>query len=228
MFLRFFHCYILALFSVDIFIAFYIILDYTEFLIILGLTGFFSLLFIVLYVSKGAEKTIIIGFFPFFFLFLIFGVFYFCYKDTALSKNKNPEIYYLNREYQERSEMLALYIESKLNDEEKGFFRKNLYVTNKRLVASGGGVYFEDRLFFYEKVGGSVCLLFINSTVCKYWLDNVVEKIKKDVVNEKKEKPDNLEKVEKDRQELEIFAKDNDLSAKTLNLDKGIANGSTH
>lgn len=98
--------------------------------------------------------------------------------------------------------MLALYIKSKLNDNEKSAFKRN---------------YFGDGLYFYNKFGGSICLLSINSSICKYWLDRVVDEVKQQTTDQTEEKASYLNKVEQEKQVLEKFKENNNLPASIKN-----------
>ena len=80
---------------------------------------------------------------------------------------------------------------------------------------------FLNSLFFYNKLGGDICLLSINSSICKYWLDRVVDKIKAQTAAQTadkiEEKASYLNKAEQEKQILEKFKENNNLPASIKN-----------
>lgn len=201
-------------FIVDILIVFFLNIDLSSLAIVFLVTGMFLLLFSTYYISKKIRRSrlsgcdfereadnktekgsiIILLFMVICLLSLVPS--YIFYHNEVL--NQRDDVVYLNSKYQERSDLLALYIKSKLNDNEKPAFERN---------------YFEGGLYFYNKLGGGICLLSMNSSICKYWLDRVVDEVKQQTADEIKEKASYLNKVEQEKQVLEKFKENNNLPA---------------
>ena len=209
-------------FIVDILIVFFLNIDLSNYVIVFLVTDILIMLFSMYYLDKKIRRkglsdddleremdnnvvigSIIIFFFAVISLFLLSGSYLF-YDNEVL--NQRDDAVYLNSKYQKRSDLLALYIKSKLNDNEKSAFERN---------------YFEDKLYFYNKLGGGICLLSINSSLCKYWLDRVVDEMKQQVADEIadkiKEKASYLNKIEQEEQVLEKFKENNNLPASIKN-----------
>ena len=72
-------------------------------------------------------------------------------------------------------------------------------------------------LYFYNKFGGGICLLSMNSSICKYWLDRVVDEVKQQTADQAEEKANYLNKVEQEKQVLEKFKENNNLPASIKN-----------
>ena len=205
-------------FVVDILIVFFLNMDLSDLFIVFLVTGMFLMLFIMYYISKKirrrglsdydfereadnkTEKGSIIIFSFTIICILLFGVFFLFYSHEVV--NLRDDAVYLNSKYQERSNLLALYIKSKLNDNEKSVFE-------------GNG--FENGLYFYNKFGGGICLLSMNSSICKYWLDRVVDEVKQKTADQAEEKANYLNKVEQEKQVLEKFKENNNLPASIKN-----------
>lgn len=205
-------------FMVDILIVFFLNIDLSSLAIVFLVTGMFLLLFSTYYISKKIRRrglsgcdfereadsktekgSIIILLFMVICLLLLSPSYIFYHNEVL---NQRDDAVYLNSKYQERSDLLALYIKSKLNDNEKSAFERN---------------YFGDKLYFYNKLGGGICLLSINSSICKYWLDRVVDEIKQQTADQTEEKASYLNKVEQERQVLEKFKENNNLPASIKN-----------
>lgn len=205
-------------FMVDILIVFFLNIDLSSLAIVFLVTGMFLLLFSTYYISKKIRRSglsgcdfereadsktekgsIIILLFMVICLLLLSPSYIFYHNEVL---NQRDDTIYLNSKYQERSDLLALYIKSKLNDNEKSAFERN---------------YFGDKLYFYNKLGGGICLLSINSSICKYWLDRVVDEIKQQTADQTEEKASYLNKVEQERQVLEKFKENNNLPASIKN-----------
>lgn len=209
-------------FIVDILIVFFLNIDLSSLAIVFLVTGMFLLLFSTYYISKKIRRSglsgcdfereadnktekgsIIILLFMVICLLLLVPSYIFYHNEVL---NQRDDVVYLNSKYRERSDLLALYIKSKLNDNERSAFERN---------------YFGDKLYFYNKLGGGICLLSINSSICKYWLDRVVDKMKQQVTDEMadkiKEKASYLNKVEQEKQVLEKFKENNNLPASIKN-----------
>jgi hypothetical protein len=154
--------------------------------------------------DNETEKASIIIFSFAMICLLLYGISYLFFSHEVL--NRRDDITFLNSKYQERKDLLALYIKSKLNDNEKSFFERNG---------------FENSLFFYNKLGGGICLLSMNSSICKYWLDRVVDEVKQqtadEIADKIKEKASYLNKVEQEKQVLEKFKENNNLPASIKN-----------
>lgn len=207
---------------VDILIVFFLNIDLSDFIIVLLINVIFIIAFSMYYIRKTidrrrlsdydfetemdneTEKASIIIFSFAMICLLLYGISYLFFSHEVL--NRRDDITFLNSKYQERKDLLALYIKSKLNDNEKSFFERNG---------------FENSLFFYNKLGGDICLLSINSSICKYWLDRVVDEIKQqtadEIADEIKEKASYLNKVEQEKQVLEKFKENNNLPASIKN-----------
>jgi hypothetical protein len=214
----FFSVILLVAFVVDILIVFFLNMDLSDLFIVFLVTGMFLLLFSTYYISKKirrrglsdcdlereTDNNVVIGSIMIFSFTMIclflFGGFFLFYRNEIL--HQRDDAVYLNSKYQERSNLLALYIKSKLNDNEKSAFKRN---------------YFGDELYFYNKFGGSICLLSINSSICKYWLDRVVDEVKQQTADQTEEKASYLNKVEQEKQVLEKFKENNNLPASIKN-----------
>lgn len=209
-------------FIVDILIVFFLNLDLSDLFIVSLVTDILLILFSMYYLDKKIRRkglsdddleremdnnvvigSIIIFSFAVISLFLFSGSYIF-YDNEVL--NQRDDAVYLNSKYQKRSDLLALYIKSKLNDNEKSVSERN---------------YFRDKLYFYNKLGGGICLLSMNSSICKYWLDRFVDEIKQqtadEIVDEIKEKASYLNKIEQEEQVLEKFKENNNLPASIKN-----------
>ena len=209
-------------FIVDILIVFFLNLDLSDLFIVSLVTDILLILFSMYYLDKKIRRkglsdddleremdnnvvigSIIIFSFAVISLFLFSGSYIF-YDNEVL--NQRDDAVYLNSKYQKRSDLLALYIKSKLNDNEKSVSERN---------------YFRDKLYFYNKLGGGICLLSMNSSICKYWLDRFVDEIKQqtadEIADEIKEKASYLNKVEQEKQVLEKFKENNNLPASIKN-----------
>ena len=219
----FFSVILLAAFIVDILIVFFLNIDLSDYVIVFLVTDILLMPFSMYYLCKKIRRSglsdcdleretdnnVVIGsiiMFSFAVISLsLLGVSYIFYRDEVLLKQRD-DVVYLNSKYQERSDLLALYIKSKLNDNEKSFSEKN---------------YFRDELYFYSKLGGGICLLSMNSSICKYWLDRVVNEIKQqtadEIADKIKEKASYLNKVEQEKQILEKFKENNNLPASIKN-----------
>ena len=215
----FFSVILLAAFIVDILIVFFLNIDLSDYVIVFLVTDILLMPFSMYYLCKKihreglsdcdlereTDNNVVIGsiiMFSFAVISLsLLGVSYIFYRDEVLLKQRD-DVVYLNSKYQERSDLLALYIKSKLNDNEKSFSERN---------------YFRDELYFYSKLGGGICLLSMNSSICKYWLDRVVNEIKQqtadEIADKIKEKASYLNKVEQEKQVLEKFKENNNLPA---------------
>lgn len=212
-------------FIVDILIIFFLNIDLSNYSIVFLVTDILIMPFSMYYLYKkipGGELTdydlkremdnnVVIGSIIIFSYAVIsislLGGSYLFYDNKVLNqRDDRDDIVYLNSKYQKRSDLLALYIKSKLNDNERSAFERN---------------YFEDGLYFYNKLGGSICLLSMNSSVCKYWLDRVVDEMKQQITDEIadkiKEKASYLNKVEQEKQVLEKFKENNNLPASIKN-----------
>lgn len=206
-------------FIVDILIVFFLNLDLSDLFIVSLVTDMLLILFNMYYLGKKIRRrglsdddleremdnNVVIGSIIIFFFATIcislFGGSYLFYRNEVLS-NQRDDIVYLNSKYQKRSDLLALYIKSKLNDNERSAFERN---------------YFEDGLYFYNKLGGGICLLSMNSSICKYWLDRVVDEVKQQTADQTEEKASYLNKVEQEKQVLEKFKENNNLPASIKN-----------
>lgn len=210
-------------FIVDILIVFFLNLDLSDFFIVSLVTDMLLMFSSMYYLGKKLHRkglsdddleremdnNVVIGLIIVFSFAVIslslFGGFYIFYRNEVLS-NQRDDTVYLNSKYQKRSDLLALYIKYKLNDNEKSASERN---------------YFRDKLYFYNKLGGGICLLSMNSHICKYWLDRVVDEIKQqtadEVADEIKEKASYLNKVEQEKQVLEKFKENNNLPASIKN-----------
>lgn len=219
----FFSVILLAAFIVDILIVFFLNIDLSDYVIVFLVTDILLMPFSMYYLCKKihreglsdcdlereTDNNVVIGsiiMFSFAVISLsLLGVSYIFYRDEVLLKQRD-DVVYLNSKYQERSDLLALYIKSKLNDNEKSFSERN---------------YFRDELYFYSKLGGGICLLSMNSSICKYWLDRVVNEIKQqtadEIADKIKEKASYLNKVEQEKQVLEKFKENNNLPASIKN-----------
>ena len=209
-------------FIVDILIVFFLNLDLSDLFIVSLVTDILLILFSMYYLDKKIRRkglsdddleremdnnvvigSIIIFSFAVISLFLFSGSYIF-YDNEVL--NQRDDAVYLNSKYQKRSDLLALYIKSKLNDNEKSVSERN---------------YFRDKLYFYNKLGGGICLLSMNSSICKYWLDRFVDEIKQqtadEIADEIKEKASYLNKIEQEEQVLEKFKENNNLPASIKN-----------
>lgn len=205
-------------FIVDILVVFFLNIDLSSLAIVFLVTGIFLLLFSTYYISKKIHKrglsgcdfereadnktekgSIIILLFMVICLLLLVPSYIFYHNEVL---NQRDDAVYLNSKYQERSDLLALYIKSKLNDNEKPAFERN---------------YFEGGLYFYNKLGGGICLLSMNSSICKYWLDRVVDEVKQQTADQTEEKASYLNKVEQEKQVLEKFKENNNLPASIKN-----------
>ena len=207
---------------VDILIVFFLNIDLSDFIIVLLINVIFILAFSMYYIRKTidrrrlsdydfetemdneTEKASIIIFSFAMICLLLYGISCLFFSHEVL--NRRDDITFLNSKYQERKDLLALYIKSKLNDNEKSFFERNG---------------FENSLFFYNKLGGDICLLSINSSICKYWLDRVVDKIKAQTAAQAADKIEEearyLNKIEQEKQILEKFKENNNLPASIKN-----------
>lgn len=219
----FFSVIILVAFVVDILIVFFLNIDLSDYVIVFLVTDILLMPFSMYYLCKKirrmglsdcdlereTDNNVVIGsiiIFSFAVISLsLLGVSYIFYRNEVLLKQRD-DVVYLNSKYQERSDLLALYIKSKLNDNEKSFSERN---------------YFRDELYFYSKLGGGICLLSMNSSICKYWLDRVVNEIKQqtadEIADKIKEKANYLNKVEQEKQVLEKFKENNNLPASIKN-----------
>lgn len=218
----FFSVVLLVAFIVDILIVFFLNLDLSDLFIVSLVTDILLILFSMYYLDKKIRRkglsdddleremdnnvvigSIIIFSFAVISLFLFSGSYIF-YDNEVL--NQRDDAVYLNSKYQKRSDLLALYIKSKLNDNEKSVSERN---------------YFRDKLYFYNKFGGGICLLSMNSFICKYWLDRFVDEIKQqtadEIADEIKEKASYLNKIEQEEQVLEKFKENNNLPASIKN-----------
>ena len=207
---------------VDILIVFFLNIDLSDFIIVFLITDIFILAFDMYYIDKTIDrrglsdydieteidnKTTKASIFIFSFMIicpLLYVISFLFFSHEVL--NRRDDITFLNSKYQERKDLLALYIKSKLNDNEKSFFERNG---------------FENSLFFYNKLGGGICLLSMNSSICKYWLDRVVDEVKQqtadEIADKIKEKASYLNKVEQEKQVLEKFKENNNLPASIKN-----------
>lgn len=219
----FFSVILSVVFVVDILIVFFLNIDLSDYVIVFLVTDILLMPFSMYYLCKKirrrglsdcdlereTDNNVVIGsiiIFSFAVISLsLLGVSYVFYRNEVLLKQRD-DVVYLNSKYQERSNLLALYIKSKLNDNEKSAFERN---------------YFEDGLYFYNKLGGGICLLSINSSICKYWLDRVVDEVKQqtadEIADKIKEKASYLNKVEQEKQVLEKFKENNNLPASIKN-----------
>lgn len=219
----FFSVIILVAFVVDILIVFFLNIDLSDYVIVFLVTDILLMPFSMYYLCKKirrmglsdcdlereTDNNVVIGsiiIFSFAVISLsLLGVSYIFYRNEVLLKQRD-DVVYLNSKYQERSDLLALYIKSKLNDNEKSFSERN---------------YFRDELYFYSKLGGGICLLSMNSSICKYWLDRVVDEVKQqtadEIADKIKEKANYLNKVEQEKQVLEKFKENNNLPASIKN-----------
>lgn len=204
---------------VDILIVFFLNLDLSDLFIVSLVTDMLLMFSSMYYLGKKIHRkglsdddleremdnNVVIGLIIVFSFAVIslslFGGFYIFYRNEVLS-NQRDDAVYLNSKYQKRSDLLALYIKSKLNDNEKSAFKRN---------------YFEDGLYFYNKLGGGICLLSMNSSICKYWLDRVVDEVKQQTADQTEEKASYLNKVEQEKQVLEKFKENNNLPASIKN-----------
>ena len=209
-------------FIVDILIVFFLNLDLSDLFIVSLVTDMLLMFSSMYYLGKKIHRkglsdddleremdnnvvigSIIIFSFAVISLFLFSGSYIF-YDNEVL--NQRDDAVYLNSKYQKRSDLLALYIKSKLNDNEKSVSERN---------------YFRDKLYFYNKLGGGICLLSMNSSICKYWLDRFVDEIKQqtadEIADEIKEKASYLNKIEQEEQVLEKFKENNNLPASIKN-----------
>ena len=204
---------------VDILIVFFLNMDLSDLFIVFLVTDILLMPFSMYYLGKKIRRrglsdydlekemdnNVVIGsiiIFSFAVISLsLLGFSYIFYRNEVLLKQRD-DVVYLNSKYQERSDLLALYIKSKLNDNEKSFSERN---------------YFRDELYFYSKLGGGICLLSINSSICKYWLDRVVNEIKQQTADQTEEKASYLNKVEQEKQVLEKFKENNNLPASIKN-----------
>lgn len=218
MFKNFFSIIFPVVLIFDILIVFFLNIDLSDFIIVLLINVIFILAFSMYYIRKTidrrrlsdydfetemdneTEKASIIIFSFAMICLLLYGISYLFFSHEVL--NRRDDITFLNSKYQERKDLLALYIKSKLNDNEKSFFERNG---------------FENSLFFYNKLGGDICLLSINSSICKYWLDRVVDKVKQQTADQAEEKASYLNKVEQEKQVLEKFKENNNLPASIKN-----------
>lgn len=203
---------------VDILIVFFLNIDLSDFIIVFLITDIFILAFDMYYIDKTIDrrglsdydieteidnKTTKASIFIFSFMIiclLLYVISFLFFSHEVL--NRRDDITFLNSKYQERKDLLALYIKSKLNDNEKSFFERNG---------------FENGLFFYNKLGGGICLLSMNSSICKYWLDRVVDEVKQQTADQAEEKASYLNKVEQEKQVLEKFKENNNLPASIKN-----------
>ena len=185
MFKNFFSILFPVVLIVDILIVFFLNIDLSDFIIVLLINVIFIIAFSMYYIRKTidrrrlsdydfetemdneTEKASIIIFSFAMICLLLYGISYLFFSHEVL--NRRDDITFLNSKYQERKDLLALYIKSKLNDNEKSFFERNG---------------FENSLFFYNKLGGGICLLSMNSSICKYWLDRVVDEVKQQTADE--------------------------------------------
>ena len=206
-------------FIVDILIVFFLNLDLSDLFIVSLVTDILLMFFSMYYLDKKIRRkglsdddleremdnNVVIGsiiIFSFAVISLsLFGFSYIFYRNEVLLKQRD-DVVYLNSKYQKRSDLLALYIKSKLNDNEKSASERN---------------YFRDKLYFYNKLGGGICLLSINSSICKYWLDRVVDEVKQQTADQIEEKTSYLNKVEQEKQILERFKENNNLPASIKN-----------
>ena len=222
MFKNFFSILFPVVLIVDILIVFFLNIDLSDFIIVLLINVIFIIAFSMYYIRKTidrrrlsdydfeiemdneTEKASIIIFSFAMICLLLYGISYLFFSHEVL--NRRDDITFLNSKYQERKDLLALYIKSKLNDNEKSFFERNG---------------FENSLFFYNKLGGGICLLYMNSSICKYWLDRVVDEVKQqtadEIADKIKEKASYLNKVEQEKQVLEKFKENNNLPASIKN-----------
>lgn len=222
MFKNFFSILFPVVLIVDILIVFFLNIDLSDFIIVLLINFIFIIAFSMYYIRKTidrrrlsdydfetemdneTEKASIIIFSFAMICLLLYGISYLFFSHEVL--NRRDDITFLNSKYQERKDLLALYIKSKLNDNEKSFFERNG---------------FENSLFFYNKLGGGICLLSMNSSICKYWLDRVVDEVKQqtadEIADKIKEKASYLNKVEQEKQVLEKFKENNNLPASIKN-----------
>lgn len=222
MFKNFFSILFPVVLIVDILIVFFLNIDLSDFIIVLLINVIFIIAFSMYYIRKTidrrrlsdydfetemgneTEKASIIIFSFAMICLLLYGISYLFFSHEVL--NRRDDITFLNSKYQERKDLLALYIKSKLNDNEKSFFERNG---------------FENSLFFYNKLGGGICLLSMNSSICKYWLDRVVDEVKQqtadEIADKIKEKASYLNKVEQEKQVLEKFKENNNLPASIKN-----------
>ena len=203
---------------VDILIVFFLNIDLSDFIIVFLITDIFILAFDMYCIDKTIDrrglsdydietetdnKTTKASIFIFSFMIicpLLYVISFLFFNHEVL--NRRDDITFLNSKYQERKDLLALYIKSKLNDNEKFFFERNG---------------FENDLFFYNKLGGGICLLSMNSSICKYWLDRVVDEVKQQTADQAEEKASYLNKVEQEKQVLEKFKENNNLPASIKN-----------
>ena len=203
---------------VDILIVFFLNIDLSDFIIVFLITDIFILAFDMYCIDKTIDrrglsdydietetdnKTTKASIFIFSFMIicpLLYVISFLFFNHEVL--NRRDDITFLNSKYQERKDLLALYIKSKLNDNEKSFFERNG---------------FENSLFFYNKLGGGICLLYMNSSICKYWLDRVVDEVKQQTADQAEEKANYLNKVEQEKQVLEKFKENNNLPASIKN-----------
>lgn len=215
----FFSVILSVAFVVDILIVFFLNMDLSDLFIVFLVTDILLMPFSMYYLCKKIRRSglsdcdleretdnnVVIGSITIFSFAVIslslLGFSYIFYRDEVLLKQRD-DVVYLNGKYQERSNLLALYIKSKLNDNEKSAFKRN---------------YFGDGLYFYNKFGGSICLLSINSSICKYWLDRVVDEVKQQTTDQTEEKASYLNKVEQEKQVLEKFKENNNLPASIKN-----------
>ena len=210
-------------FIVDILIVFFLNIDLSNYSIVFLVTDIlimpFSMYCLYKKIPRGGladydleremDNNVVIGSIIIFAFAVIsislVGGFYIFYRNEVLSNQRDDAIY-LNSKYQKRSDLLALYIKSKLNDNERSASERN---------------YFRDKLYFYNKLGGGICLLSMNSSICEYWLDRVVDEIKQqtadEIADEIKEKASYLNKVEQEKQVLEKFKENNNLPASIKN-----------
>lgn len=222
MFKNFFSILFPVVLIVDILIVFFLNIDLSDFIIVLLINVIFIIAFSMYYIRKTidrrrlsdydfetemdneTEKASIIIFSFAMICLLLYGISYLFFSHEVL--NRRDDITFLNSKYRERKDLLALYIKSKLNDNEKSFFERNG---------------FENSLFFYNKLGGGICLLSMNSSICKYWLDRVVDEVKQqtadEIADKIKEKASYLNKVEQEKQVLEKFKENNNLPASIKN-----------
>ena len=206
-------------FIVDILIVFFLNLDLSDLFIVSLVTDMLLMFSSMYYLGKKIHRkglsdddleremdnNVVIGSIIIFAFAVInislVGGFYIFYRNEVLSNQRDDAIY-LKSKYQKRSDLLALYIKSKLNDNERSASERN---------------YFRDKLYFYNKLGGGICLLSMNSSICEYWLDRVVDEIKQQTADEIKEKASYLNKVEQEKQVLEKFKENNNLPASIKN-----------
>ena len=233
MFKNFFSVIFPVVLIVDILIVFFLNMDLLSLIVVFLVSVIFLLSFSTCYfrnkiakkeqsdcdfkreADNATEKATLIILFFIVICIDLFAIHHLFYRNECLSQNNN--FFSLNSKCEKRSDLLASYIESKLNDNEKYFFKNNMYIVNKRIQSDTYEVAFEDRLYFYDKFGGRICLLSINSSICKYWLDRVVDEVKQQTADQTEEKASYLNKVEQEKQVLEKFKENNNLPASIKN-----------